>query len=211
MATDRDSASQGWRLKGDYFENCNCEILCPCIVQGAEAVPTEGHCDVGFAFHIEEGDFNGTILNGLNFAVIAYTPGIMGAGNWSTAVYIDEAADEGQREALGSILSGRMGGPAERWMLLTANFLGIKYSPITYVAEGRTRSVSIPEIMNFSVEGIMSSRRATEPMRLENTSHPVNSSLALARGTGSTYTDYGMSWDNTGKNGHYSTFEWRWP
>ena len=205
MADDR------WHLKGDYFENCNCEVLCPCIIGGGPAVPTEGHCDVGFAFYIEEGDLNGVSLNGLSFVVIAYTPGIMGEGNWSTAVYIDQMADPQQRDALGRILSGGMGGAAERWMRLTGNFLGIKYVPITYVAEGRARSVSIPDIMDFNVEGIMAGRRAEEPMRLVNTGHPVNADLALARGTRSTYTDHGMSWDNTGKNGHYSTFEWRWP
>ena len=205
MADDR------WHLKGDYFENCNCEVLCPCIIGGGPAVPTEGHCDVGFAFHVEEGDLNGVSLNGLSFVVIAYTPGIMSEGNWSTAVYIDRMADEQQREALGRILSGGLGGPAERWMRLTGNFLGIKYVPIAYVAQGRARSVSIPEIMDFNVEGIMAGRRAKEPMRLVNTGHPVNADLALAKGTRSTYTDHGMSWDNTGKNGHYSAFEWRWP
>jgi hypothetical protein len=205
MADDR------WHLKGDYFENCNCEVLCPCIIGGGPAVPTEGHCDVGFAFHVEEGGLNGVSLNGLSFVVIAYTPGIMGEGNWSTAVYIDRMADEQQREALGRILSGGLGGPAERWMRLTGNFLGIKYVPIAYVAQGRARSVSIPEIMDFNVEGIMAGRRAEEPMRLVNTGHPVNADLALAKGTRSTYTDHGMSWDNTGKNGHYSAFEWRWP
>lgn len=203
-------ATESWRLKGDYFENCNCEILCPCIFTGATADPTEGHCDVGFAFHIEDGDFNGISLSGLNFVVVAYTPGPMSEGNWSLAVYIDQRADQQQREALGRILSGEAGGPAERWMSLTSNFLGIKYLPITYKAEVLVRSVSIPEIMDFKVEGIVA-RRQTEPLRLENTGHPVNSSLALARGTGSTYADYGMSWDNTGKNGHYSTFQWRWP
>ena len=204
MTTDR------WHLKGDYFENCNCEVLCPCIVQGAAAVPTEGHCDVGFAFHIEEGDLNGIALNSLNFVVIVYTPGIMSEGNWSTAVYIDQRADQQQREALSRILSGEVKGPAERWMSFTSDFLGIKYSPITYKAEGHTRSVSIPQIIDFNVEGIVAGRQ-TDPMRLVNTGHPVNSSLALARGTGSTYTDHGMSWVNTRKNGHYSTFEWRWP
>jgi hypothetical protein len=24
----------------------------------------------------------------------------------------------------------------------------------------------------------------------------------------STWTDYGMSWDNSGKNGHYATINW---
>ena len=23
-----------WRLTGDYFENCNCDVACPCLVFG---------------------------------------------------------------------------------------------------------------------------------------------------------------------------------
>ena len=201
--------TEQWRLKGDYFENCNCEVLCPCVL-GGRAVPTEGHCDVGFAFHIDEGSYESVSLDGLNFVVVAYTPGVMGQGNWSTAVYIDERADQRQRDSLRRITSGEVGGPLERWMRLTTNFLGTKYCPIVYRADGRTRGVSIPEIMEFNVEGISASRGA-DPMRLENTGHPVNSSLALAKGTGSTYADHGMNWDNTGKNGHYSPFDWHWP
>ena len=204
-------ASVHWRLKGDYFENCNCEVLCPCIVQGRTAVPTEGHCDVGFAFHIDGGNFDDVSLSGLNFVVIAYTPGVMAHGDWSTGVYIDERAAGQQRDALARILSGEVGGPAERWMRLTAVYLGVKYVPIRYTAEARVRSVTIPGIMDFSVEGILASRQQSEPMRLENTAHPVNSSLALAKGTASTFTDHGKTWDNSGRNGHYSTFEWRWP
>ena len=205
MTTDR------WRLKGDYFENCNCEVLCPCILGISEGIPTEGHCDVGFAFHIQEGDFNGIGIGELNFVVVAYTPEAMGLGNWSTAVYIDEKADQRQRDALERILSGELGGPAERWMRLTTNFLGTKYCPIEYRAEGQSRGVSIPQVIDFNVEGIVGNRRSGEPMRLENTGHPVNSSLVLAKGTRSTYSDHGMTWDNSGRNGHYSNFEWNWP
>jgi hypothetical protein len=97
-----------------------------------------------------------------------------------------------------------------RWLGLTTNFLGIKYVPISYVREGRARSVHIPRIMDFTVEGLMA-RGNDQPLRLENTAHPVNSSLALARGVGSTYTDHGMTWDNSRKNGHYAAFNWRWP
>ena len=82
--------TESWNLKREYFENCNCEVLCPCVVPGPPTDPTEGHCDVGFAFHIQEGAFGDVTLNDLNFVVIAYTPGNMGAGNWTTAVYIDE-------------------------------------------------------------------------------------------------------------------------
>ena len=199
-----------WSLKGDYFENCNCEILCPCIVRGGPAVPTEGHCDVAFAFHIQEGDYQGVALDDLNFIVVAYTPGIMGDGDWTLANYVDERADQFQRAALSRILSGEIGGPSERWMRLTSNYLGIRYCPITYTIDGHRRSVQIPGIIDFNVQGLVVGHRE-EAMRLENTGHPVSSSLALAEGTASTYTDHGMTWDNTGKNGHYSTFHWTWP
>ena len=93
-------------------------------------------------------------------------------------------------------------------MRLTENFLGTRYVGIAYSARGRTRRVSIPEVMDFAVEGIRATRRSTRPMCLHNTAHPVNPTLALARGTSSTYADHGMRWDNTGKNGHYSSFNW---
>ena len=73
--------TQRWSLKGDYFESCNCDIRCPCILPVSPGTPTEGHCDVGLTFHIEEGDFDGVALGGLNFVVASFTPGRMGAGN----------------------------------------------------------------------------------------------------------------------------------
>ena len=203
-------ANESWHLNGDYFENCNCEILCPCVLPISTAVPTEGHCDVGWAFHIEEGDFNEVSLAGLNFVVAAHTPGNMGAGNWTTAIYVDQRASTEQRHAIARILSGDIGGPMAQWMPLTTDFKGTKYCSITYESKAKTRRVSIPGVMDFAVEGITAGRRRAV-MRLENTGHPVNRSLSLARGTGNTYTDHGMSWDNTGKNGHYSSFQWSWP
>ena len=202
--------SERWRLKGDYFENCNCEILCPCILPVPGAEPTDGHCDVALAFHINEGDFSGVSLGDLNFVVAVYTPGVMGAGDWTTAFYVDERASQEQRQAIDRILSGDMGGPMAQWIRLTTDFRGTKYCAITYEAKGRARQVTIPGVLDFSVEGIRAGRRRGI-MRLENTGHPVNSTLALARGTASTYTDHGMSWDNTGKNGHYAPFNWSWP
>ena len=173
-------------------------------------MPTEGHCDVAFAFHIEEGEYQGVALDDLNFVVVAYTPTIMGEGDWTLANYVDERGDQFQRAALERILSGEIGGPSERWMGLTSNYLGTRFCPIAYSSEGHRRSVRIPDIMDFNVEGIVVGRR-TEAMRLENTGHPVSSSLALATGIQSTYADHGMVWDNSGKNGHYSTFKWSWP
>ena len=43
-----------------------------------------------------------------------------------------------------------------------------------------------------------------------NTGHPVSpDKLAFAVGaSGNTYSDHGMRWDNSGKNGHYAPIRW---
>ena len=143
--------TEKWDLKGGYFENCNCQILCPCVVPGPPLEPTEGHCDVGFAFHVDQGDYNGVSLDGLNFVIAAHTPGIMGHGGWTTAFYVDERANDEQRRALERILSGEIGGPMAAWMSLTANMLGITYAAIEYQEEGMDRRASIPGVMDFHV------------------------------------------------------------
>jgi hypothetical protein len=165
---------------------------------------------VALAFHIDEGDFNGVSLENLNFMVAVYTPGVMGAGNWITALYVDERATDAQRHAMDRILSGDLGGPMARFIPLTSDFRGTSYCSISYQSTGNSRSVSIPGVIDFNVEGIKAGRRRGV-MRIVNTGHPVNSTLALAQGTASTYTDHGMNWDNTGKNGHYAPFDWSWP
>jgi hypothetical protein len=165
---------------------------------------------VGLAFHIDTGRFNDTALDGLNFLIVLWTPTVMADGHWKTAVYIDERADARQRDALSQILSGTMGGPAERWMRLTETFLGTRYVPMTYTREGKTRRVTIPEVIDCTIEGIQA-RGQQDVMTLTNTAHPVSASLALAQGIGSTYTDHGMHWDNTGKNAHFAAFHWQWP
>jgi len=205
------TATERWNLKGDYFENCNCQVLCPCVVPGPPIEPTEGHCDVALAFHIDRGDYDGVALNGLNFVIAAHTPGVMGHGGWTTAFYVDQRADPAQREALGRILSGEIGGPMAAWMNLTSNLMPTRFVEIGFEAKGMERRVAIPGVMDFRIQGIRAGRGRRTPLRLTNTGHPVSATLALARGMDCTYTDHGMEWDNTGKNGHYASFQWAYP
>jgi hypothetical protein len=42
-------AGNKWRLSGDYFENSNCDVVCPCLfstVAPLTARPTQGECNV---------------------------------------------------------------------------------------------------------------------------------------------------------------------
>jgi hypothetical protein len=128
-------------------------------------------------------------------------------GNWSLAAYVDEQASPPQREALGEILSGKHGGPCDRWMNLTTDFKGIKYVPIEYKAVGQIRSVVIPDVMDFNVEGFVQPGQ-TEPLQVENMGTWRTPPVVITKGTHSTYDDHGMTWDNTGKVGFYSPFRW---
>ncbi len=79
---------EAWWIAGEYLENCNCEVLCPCLLGprnargGAMARPTEGHCDVPIVFDIREGAAGETSLARTRAALAVYTPGAKGDGSW---------------------------------------------------------------------------------------------------------------------------------
>jgi hypothetical protein len=200
-----------WQITGDYFENCNCTVVCPCLFStGAPftAEPTDGACEVAFGFHIDRGRFDGIQVDGLNVAMIARTPGPMAEGNWSIALYVDERADARQREALQAIFSGAAGGPIGALAPFVSTVLGVKVVPITYRIEGKRRSVEVPRVMRLAVRPAPSVAEGQEIWA--SNAHPFAlRGVAMAVGDeGSTWEDYGMRWDNSGKNGHYAPIEW---
>jgi hypothetical protein len=200
-----------WQLEGDYFENCSCSVVCPCLVSTAAPLtsrPTEGVCNVPLVFHIDSGRYGNVVLDGLNVVVAVQTPGPMADGNWSVAAYIDQRADDKQTEALGAIFTGAAGGPMAAFAPLIAKNLGVKKVPISYRIDGKTRSAQIPNVLSLKVEPLPTAHPSGEMWA--NIGHPVSpDKLALAMGaTGNTFTDHGMRWDNSGKNGHYAPIRW---
>ncbi len=195
-----------WHLKGDFLELCNCDVACPCVMNEYPVAPTEGYCDGGFTWHIEDGAFDGVKLDGLNFAFFHHAPGKMNDGDWTSAVYIDSRADEGQRAALAQILSGDQGGPMANYMAMTGNFLGIQYVPIEYKRDGNARSVSIEGVTDYAVDALVKSGFET-PIRLDSVRGWVPW-MNLARGVTGSYTDRGLQFENAGKNGFCGPFAW---
>jgi len=133
--------SESWQLDGEYFESCNCELLCPCLlVKGSR--PTEGHCDVVIAFHIKSGKYGNTDLSGLNAVTVIYTPGIMTEGKWTMGSYVDEQANDAQRAALEKIFTAQAGGPLARFAPLVAHRLPAHRAAIGFASEGNIRKLS---------------------------------------------------------------------
>ena len=204
-------ADTHWSLTGEYFENCNCDVVCPCLVSTAPPLtgrPTRGVCDVALVFHVDQGRYGETALDGLNVVIAARAPGPMAEGAWSLAVYIDERADAPQTDALGAIFSGAAGGPMAAFAPLVGQPLGVKKTPINFAIDGKTRSAAIPDVMQMSVGPIPTLHPGGEIWA--SMGHPVApDKMALAvGGAGSTFADYGMRWDNSGRNGHYAAISW---
>ena len=202
--------AQAWTISGEYFENCNCDVVCPCEISpkgGLRATPTRGECDVFLAFHINEGHYGDVDLAGLNIVLVIHTPGPMAEGNWTGAPYLDEKASPEQRQALGAIFGGAAGGPPGALAPLITMHLEPRVVPITYESAGKQRRVHIPNILEATVEAVPGSTNPDEPIVKLN-AHPLFPELVQAYGVRSTYTDHDFSWDNTGRNADYATFRW---
>jgi hypothetical protein len=200
-----------WQIAGDYFETCNCDYLCPCAPANLAAKPTKGFCNFAMVFNIAKGNADGVTLDGLLFAVVGQAPDVMGKGNWSVGLIVDARASEEQKQAITTIASGQAGGPPAILTAVVGSLLGVESKPIQYRQEGLKRSVSIAGLLEQSCEGVPSYADATQPLYIDNTMHPANSRLALAKATASHLHAFGLNWDETSgtNNGHFAPFNWK--
>jgi len=201
-----------WSIEGRYFETCNCNYLCPCISSNLTAKPDNGDCKVALAFQINRGSKDGVALDGLSFIVVAYTPGIMGNGNWTVGLIVDERATAPQADAILAIASGQAGGPMANLAPLLGKFAGVERRPVNFSStDARHYAVTAGELIDQACEAVMGSPNATEPISIVHTGHPVNADLALARATRSHIHAFGIEWeDDTGRrNGHFAPFRWQ--
>jgi hypothetical protein len=200
----------GWRIEGEYFETCNCTFICPCIGSNLTAQPTEGGCKAAIAMQIKRGEKDGVRLDDLAFIVLIESPGAMAEGNMTVGLIVDDRATDKQVEAIGAIASGAAGGPMGVLAPLVSKMAGVEKRPITFKKVGMGYSVSAGTLIDQACEGVPSAVRPDEPIYLDNTCHPVNAKLALAKATRSSFHAFGIDWDDASgiRNGHFAPFSW---
>ena len=93
-----------WEIKAKEFANCNCAYGCPCQFN---ALPTHGHCEAAVAFEIEQGHYGDVKLDGLRMGGVYQWPGAVHEGRGKCQPFVDERADDKQREALLKIMTGQ--------------------------------------------------------------------------------------------------------
>ena len=121
-----------WWMKGDWFDVCSCDIPCPC--EFAQP-PTNNHCDGVMAYHIREGEYGDVRLDGFSVIAVLRFDGNLWTGEAEVifGIFIDERADERQREAMQKVFSGQAGG----FMATVADLMGeeglwCEFVPITF-------------------------------------------------------------------------------
>jgi hypothetical protein len=198
--------NEQWKVTGSYFETCNCEAACPCVFTSP---PTDGACTVLLAWHIERGNFAGVALDDFNVVLAAYSPGHMLQGNWKVALYLDERADAGQKDAMQKIFSGQAGGHLAALGPLISEVKGVKSVPIEYRAKGRARGMRIPGIAEAEIEGLEGQGGADVSVNNAPFTAVPAQPLAVSRSKAARYDDHGIKLDVSGKNGFYSSFSYQ--
>ena len=121
--------------------------------------------------HIQDGNFNDTHLDGLNWAVLMQWPGEVAEGNGTQQVIIEERADPSQREALRKILHGESTAPGATHFFVynstMSTLLDTLYAPIelSIDVDQRTASLTIKGLVESRGTPLIS-RFSGEPTRL---------------------------------------------
>jgi hypothetical protein len=205
-----------WKVSGDWFDVCKCNIPCPC--EFAQA-PTYGDCDAVLAYHIKNGYYGQTSLDGLNVLALSYFKGNIWAGNTKATLgfFLDERANQQQREALQMIFSGKAGGFMAEFSKLIGDVRGLVFASIKFkVADDLSYwNAEIPGKVLAKAEAL------TGPMtpsgKRVQTLNPPGSEVGP--GTVATWgtavadevNTMGFEWKRKGRSSKHIPFDWSGP
>jgi hypothetical protein len=196
-----------WTLKGSYAETCSCELMCPCNLTFDHGA-TYDYCRATLAFHISEGEVEGTNVDGLKVVTIIDTPKVMTDGNWRLGMFIDADASDEQADKLGKVFSGQIGGPMAALGPLVGEVVGVERAQIDMTDDGVRHGVRVGDAIDFEIEDIVPfGKESGEPVKFDGMFHPVASDLTMAEAKRSRINAFGIEYE--GKTGlSTSSFSW---
>jgi hypothetical protein len=205
-----------WNVTGDWFDVCKCTIPCPCTFAQA---PSEGDCEGILAWHIRTGRYRDESLDGLNVVALgAFEGNLWEGGRRATlGIYMDDRADEAQREALQMIFSGQAGGWPGEFANSILEVRGIEYVPITFeIADDLAYwAAEVPGKASARAEAL------TGPTTPEGKRVQVHNPPGAEVGPGQIATwgratvdradGFGFKWEWDGRSSKHFPFEWTGP
>jgi hypothetical protein len=208
-----------WNASGDWFDVCKCSIPCPCVYA---QTPTYGDCEGVMAYHIRNGHYGETSLDGLNVLAPMSFKGNIWAGNTKATIafFFDERADEKQREALNMIFTGKAGGFMSEVAKFIGDIRGMDYTPIKFeISDDLSHwSAEIPGKVLAKVEALTGP--TTPPGKRVQTINPPGSEVGPgATGAVATWGTavadevdaMGFKWEWNGRSSKHIPFDWSGP
>lgn len=135
------ATAETFRIRGVYFESCNCEAICPCRMIGGVrgGRSTYGVCYGVVSWLIDDGRIRETDVSGLAAALVYRYDDDEPGSPWTLSLHVDERGDEAQREELAAVLLGELGGPHVSllpWIRKAAHLVGVHASRIELTPDG---------------------------------------------------------------------------
>jgi hypothetical protein len=198
-----------WSIEGRYFENCSCNVVCPCTASLALGADND-YCRVVLVFHVDSGEVDGVDVGGLTLAAVGDAPKYMHEGNWRIGLLIDDSASEEQADKLGAVFSGALGGPMAALSELVGEQLGVERVPMEFSSKNGHHMVTVGDRGKVSVGDVIPfCSESGEPSRLTGIFHPVGSELNIAKADDdSSMSAFGLDLDIAGKSGFSTRFSW---
>jgi hypothetical protein len=161
-------AGNDWALTGTMIVACNCDYGCPCNVNGR---PSLGKCEGGWTWRIDSGHYGDTKLDGLGLSIFADWPAAIHEGGGKAIAFVDERADDAQREALVTLARGDAGGP---WGVFATTYELEEPRPVPFdvAVDGDRSRYSIGDGTELQVE----------PIRNPVTGNEIHPRLQLPQG-----------------------------
>lgn len=206
-----------WRLKGDWFDVCRCNIPCPCTFAQP---PTDNFCEGILAWHITEGNYGDVGLSDRSVVALGSFVGNIWAGAATDsymALYIDKRAAGAQKEAIQTIWSGQAGGWMAGFAQLVQEMRGIESAEIDFKVEDDLSSwrVEIPGVLLGEAEALGG------PTTPAGTRVQVHNPGGAEVGPGQIATwgvattdraeGFGFKWERSGQSSKHFPFDWSGP
>jgi hypothetical protein len=171
------------------------------------------------AWHIRRGNYGETRLDDLNVLTLSYFEGNVWAGQTKVTIgmYMDERADERQREGLQTIFGGQAGGWPAEFASLIGEVRGMEYAPITFeIADDLAYwAAEVPGRATARAEALTG---PTTPSGVRVQVHnPPGSEVGPGQiatwgvATADRVDGFGFKWQWDGRSSKHMPFDWQGP
>jgi hypothetical protein len=197
-----------WKISGHYFENCNCDVVCPCTASFALGADND-RCHAVLAFHIDAGEIEGVDVSGLTIAAVLDTPKYMHEGNWRLGVLMDSAASDEQAAKMGAVFGGELGGPMAAVVPLVSESMGVERVAMDFESHDGHHVLRMGDLGHLEAEDVVPfGVENGQAVTISGAFHPAGSTLTIGKGGQYTLNAFGLGLDVAGLSAFSSEFAW---